>query len=42
MSIRKFDPSFLKRQQTLSEFSKKIEKPAKSLPVASVDNLSLV
>jgi len=42
MTIRNFSPSFLKPQQTLSEFSKKIEKPAKSLPVASVDKLLLV
>ena len=42
MSIREFGPSFRNPQQTLSEFSKKIEKPAKSLPVASVDKLLLV
>ena len=39
MTIHNFEPSFHKRQQTLSEFSKKFEKPAKSLPVASVDKL---
>ena len=42
MSIPEFHLSFLKPLQTLSEFSKKIEKVTKPLRVTNVDKLSLV